>query len=78
MKKKLYDPFYTFTTMAMEHVRVTMDAWDTHTDALHDIRNCGYFGRPLFAVHGLPPGDLAVFSPYLATTANAVVPVLLM
>jgi hypothetical protein len=48
-KKKLYNPFYTFTTMAMEHVRVTTDAWDTYKDALHDIRNCGYFGRPLFA-----------------------------
>jgi hypothetical protein len=48
-KKKLYDPFYTFTTMAMEHVRVATSAWDGHKDALIDIRKCGYFGRPLFA-----------------------------
>ena len=49
MKKKLYDPFYTFTTMAMEHVRFQENTWDKHHDELYDIRTCGYFGRPLFA-----------------------------
>ena len=48
-KKQLYDPFYTFTTMAMEHVRFEENTWDTYLDELHDIRKCGYFGRPLFA-----------------------------
>ena len=48
-KLRLYEPFFTLTTMAMEHP--CFDAPGTrYEDALHDIRRCGKFGRPLFAV----------------------------
>ena len=46
-KKILYDPFYTFTTVAMEH-RVANREEETFTDELHDICKCGLYGCPLF------------------------------
>mmetsp|Transcript_12456 Transcript_12456/g.17877 ORF Transcript_12456/g.17877 Transcript_12456/m.17877 type:complete len:848 (-) Transcript_12456:138-2681(-) len=46
--KMLYEPFYTFTTIAMEHLRVTENEQKEFSDELRDIRKCGYYGRPLF------------------------------
>jgi len=46
--KIVYEPFYTFTTIAMEHVRFTENGRNVYIDELRDMSKCGYYGRPLF------------------------------
>ena len=61
-RKKVFEPFYTFTTVAMHHQNKDCLHDTLVEDELFDIRKCGYFGRPLFAALLKSGGELTLSS----------------